>query len=164
MYGSALRQRRLLVDVRFDSDCHGHTARSATGTGTFAALTDGKAAPINAIVMANKIPIPTRGKVTARLKTLAPRTFCWSLNSSHALDAPIIAPVKDRKSASIMTEAATAIALKPNARSVAISRDRVPTAEYSVLIVPKMAPMAIRPPRMNATVLKKPENFAVIRG
>src|SRR5258708_6149451 len=81
-----------------------HTARSATGIGTFAALMDGRAAPTSAIITAHKIPIATSGKVTERLKTLLPRTFSWSSNNIHALDAPIMAPTKDKKIASKITD------------------------------------------------------------
>ena len=65
-------------------------------------------------------------------------------------------PSAARASDSAITDTTTELALKPSARSVAISRERVDTAVYIVRIAPNTAPMPISNAMPKPTVWMRP--------
>ena len=92
------------------------------------------------------MPCVISNGVTVSLKTRLPAACRLPLKASQASKAPSAAPSSDSSSASASMEKRMAPAPKPNTRSVAISVERVLTAEYSVLSAPNRAPKPMTPP------------------
>ena len=65
-------------------------------------------------------------------------------------------PIAPSASDSASTDTTTDVVLKPSARSVAISRDRVDTAVYIVRMAPNTAPMPISAGDAEADALDQP--------
>src|SRR5579875_109127 len=123
-----------------------HVARSAVATGRRAARSAGSEPPMSPIASAHAMLMRSRCGVTVSLKISPATSTTLPLNSAHAMPAPRKAPGSASTIPSSRTDTMIGPALKPMARSVAISRRRASTEPYRLLSAPNTAPLAMTAP------------------